>query len=363
MTIPAGDRRDPVGVINILAMASERGVDTARLAATAAIDPSGLDAPGAHVLAWQELAMIEALVAALPGLDPAAAGLEAGLRYRVSAFGLFGWAMLTRPTLGDALSLWGRLPTLGLSFSAITVSMTPAALDFTLDDRPLHALAPPVHRFLVARGLVSTAVLVADLLGEAVRPDMARSALTLPRDPNLQDRFMAVLGPALIFDDNATARPAHRLRYSGDLPPRALPLAHPAATRAAERAFLAEAAHRGAAGPVAALKVLLRDVTDGLPPADLGTAARRLALSERSLRRRLAEAGTGFRQERDAALAERARRLLILDGLTVDATAARLGYADAAAFSRAFRRWTGDAPGRFARAQPRRSTTTASSTT
>ena len=262
--------------------------------------------------------MIEALVAALPELDPAAAGLEAGLRYRVSAFGLFGWAMLTRPTLGDALSLWGRLPTLGLSFSAITVGMTPAALDFTLDDRPLQALAPPVLRFLVARGLISTAVLVTDLLGEAVRPAMARTALALPHDPELRDRFGAILGPALVFGDRAAAHAPHRLRYPATLPPRALPLAHPAATRAAERAFLADAAHRGAAGPVAALRVLLRDMNDGL---------------------------------------------LILDGLTVDATAARLGYADAAAFSRAFRRWTGDAPGRFARAQPRLSTTTASSTT
>ena len=87
-----------------------------------------------------------------------------------------------------------------------------------------------------------------------------------------------------------------------------------------------------------------------------------VALSERSLRRRLAAAGTSFRQRRDMALAERAQRLLA-EGVPVERVAGELGYADAAAFTRAFRRWTGETPGRFARSQPRRSAMTASSTT
>ncbi|WP_298649339.1 AraC family transcriptional regulator [uncultured Tistrella sp.] len=355
--IHAGDRRDPVGVLNILEMARGRGLDPAALAAAA----GGLDAADrgdTPVLAWQELAVIEALLRALPDEDPAVLGLETGLRYRVSAFGLFGWAMLTRAVFVDALALWARLPTLGLSFSAITAEHPPGQpIVFTLDDRGLTSLPRGVHRFLVARGLVSTAVLTADLLAAPVMPLAARIGIASPADGAGRDRFHEVLGPGLVFFG---AEGGHRLIYHAGLATRPLPFAHPAATRTAERAFLAEAARRGVGGPVAALDVLLRD--EAGPPVDLVSAARRLALSERSLRRRLAAAGTSFRQRRDMALAERAQRLLA-EGVPVERVAGELGYADAAAFTRAFRRWTGETPGRFARSQPRRSAMTASSTT
>lgn len=353
--VHAGDRRDPVGVLNILEMAGGHGLDPAALAAGAGLDAAGRsDAP---VLAWQELALIEALLRALPDQDPARLGLETGLRYRVSAFGLFGWAMLTRAAFADALALWGRLPTLGLSFSAITAQHLPGQpIIFVLDDHGLGSLPRAVRRFLVARGLVSTAVLTADLLAAPVMPMAAEIGIPPPTEASDRDRFHEVLGPHLVFGRGG----GHRLIYHAALARRPLPFAHPVATRTAEQAFLAEAARRGAGGPVAALDVLLRD--DAGPPVDLVQAARRLAISERSLRRRLAAAGTSFRQRRDVALAERAQRLLGED-MPVERVAIALGYADAAAFTRAFRRWTGETPGRFARSQPRRSAMTASSTT
>ncbi|AFK52670.1 AraC family transcriptional regulator [Tistrella mobilis] len=353
--VHAGDRRDPVGVVNILEMARGRGLDPAALAVAGGLD--ALRPADAPVLAWQELAVIEAVLRALPDQDPALLGLETGLCYRVSAFGLFGWAMLTRAVFADALALWARLPTLGLSFSAITARYPPGeAIVFTLDDHGLVSLPRAVHRFLVARGLVSTAVLTADLLAAPVMPMAAGIDIPPPSEVQDRDRFHEVLGPHLVFGGGG----GHRLVYHAALAGRPLPFAHPVATRTAERAFLAEAARRGVGGPMAALDVLLRD--EAGPPADLVQAARRLAMSERSLRRRLAAAGTSFRQRRDAALAERARRLLV-EGVAVERVAIALGYADAAAFTRAFRRWTGETPGRFARSQPRRSAMTASSTT
>jgi AraC-like DNA-binding protein len=67
-----------------------------------------------------------------------------------------------------------------------------------------------------------------------------------------------------------------------------------------------------------------------------------LALSERTLRRGLQAEGTSFQGELDAALAEIASERLGVD--SVEAVAASLGFADAATFRRAFRRWRGGAP-------------------
>ncbi len=71
--------------------------------------------------------------------------------------------------------------------------------------------------------------------------------------------------------------------------------------------------------------------------------ARRLGHSTRSLRRGLADEATSF-----AGIVQHVRRALsqayLLDGQRTDDVAARLGYASAEAFLRAFRRWTGTGP-------------------
>lgn len=75
------------------------------------------------------------------------------------------------------------------------------------------------------------------------------------------------------------------------------------------------------------------------------TLAKAVAMSRRSLERALAEEGTSA-----AALIEderKQRALAWLPALSVDEVAARLGYSDARAFARAFKRWTGVAPSRI----------------
>lgn len=75
--------------------------------------------------------------------------------------------------------------------------------------------------------------------------------------------------------------------------------------------------------------------------------ARALFVSKRTLARRLDLEGTSYRQIRDQFLAELARRYLLEPRQTVETVAASLGYHDAAAFRKAFRRWTGMTPKRY----------------
>ena len=86
----------------------------------------------------------------------------------------------------------------------------------------------------------------------------------------------------------------------------------------------------------------------GRASLDIATVAVEMNTSERSLRRHLEEAGTSFRDLVQEQRLLRAQSLLRAGRIPVAETAARLGYADAAAFCRAFRDWTGTSPMQFA---------------
>lgn len=74
------------------------------------------------------------------------------------------------------------------------------------------------------------------------------------------------------------------------------------------------------------------------------TVARSMGLSRQTLYRRLREEGLTFEVLLDGLRRKLALRFLKEDRLSVKDAAYRLGFADPAAFSRAFKRWTGMSP-------------------
>ncbi|MEU6587271.1 helix-turn-helix domain-containing protein [Nocardia sp. NPDC046763] len=90
-------------------------------------------------------------------------------------------------------------------------------------------------------------------------------------------------------------------------------------------------------------------INDALKDGDLSldSVARRLTISTRTLQRRLLDTGTTWREEVDTVRYEHAVDLLRTTNLPIRSIAARIGYADARAFRRSFRRWTEQPPGQF----------------
>ncbi len=83
-----------------------------------------------------------------------------------------------------------------------------------------------------------------------------------------------------------------------------------------------------------------------LPVGEAGVeaVARELGFSRQTLYRRLRAEGTTFDQVLDELRYRTALHHLIDQGASVNETAYRLGFSDPAAFSRAFKRWTGKSP-------------------
>jgi AraC-like DNA-binding protein len=76
---------------------------------------------------------------------------------------------------------------------------------------------------------------------------------------------------------------------------------------------------------------------------DQAEAAQRLGVSVATMRRRLTQAGTGFRELRARGLNERAKRMLAAHRHPTD-VAETLGFSDGRSFARAFKAWNGVTP-------------------
>lgn len=82
-------------------------------------------------------------------------------------------------------------------------------------------------------------------------------------------------------------------------------------------------------------------------PPKLARVAATLFVSERTLKRRLQEESASFQALVDQVRLERAAELLTNTSMNLSQIAEALGYADAANFTRAFKRWTRTSPSRF----------------
>jgi AraC-like DNA-binding protein len=89
-------------------------------------------------------------------------------------------------------------------------------------------------------------------------------------------------------------------------------------------------------------EALVRSLHDGTPT--LECVAARLAMSPRTLQRRLADLDLNFQHLLDRTRAELARGYLLEGNLTLSEIALLLGYSEQSAFNRAFKRWTGQTP-------------------
>jgi AraC-like DNA-binding protein len=81
--------------------------------------------------------------------------------------------------------------------------------------------------------------------------------------------------------------------------------------------------------------------------ASLDSVARSLHLSARTLRRRLGDHKTSFREQLDELRADLGRARVADAAHPLKAIAAELGFSDQSTFQRAFKRWTGLTPAQY----------------
>lgn len=318
-------------------LAAEHGVPPAITLGGTDIPPAALRDPEAEITAGQELQLVRNLVAEL-GAVPAL-GLEAGTRYHAATHGIWGFAVISSPTIGAALDVATRFFELSFSYAQVRMERGPGGVTLALDD---HDTPEEVRSFLAERDVAGVGTIQRDLIGDTLRPE--RFTLRLPR-PAYADRFVEVVGSMPEFDADLTS-----ITVSAELLNLPLPQANPHTAALCERQcaelMQRRLARRGIAGEVRDLLSRRSTVTDQ------DDVARELNVSVRTLRRQLAEEGTSYR-ELSAEVGRLLAEELLAAGFSVEEVAHRLGYSGASAFTHAFRRWHGTTPGQYARARRR----------
>jgi AraC-like DNA-binding protein len=334
--MPGFFRRPDTLAITVLAQLvrylEDQGMDWRGMLARAGIDPDSVDDPDGRIPVEAYIA-VEAEAVRSSG-DPCF-GLKVGAYYRPGSWSIADAVLMNCSSLERAMSLAGRYAKLVSYLIRASARFVPGAVELVFS---VPARYPPLSPHCYYTFLASLLTMLRGLTGVRLCP--LRVALAGPApDAAARAEFEAFFGCPVEFGQG---------RYAAAFDPavgRLKPARpDPAALDRARRLAEAVLAKLEASGSVVdeLVPLIASSLAAGGP--SLRAAARELGRSPRALQARLAAEGATYRS-----LLRDCRRRLALEhfaaGRSVEETAFLLGFADQAAFRKAFRAWTGTTPG------------------
>jgi len=280
----------------------------------------------------QEMRLIENLILALP--DVPALGFRLGMQYNVSTFGIWGFALRTSRTLRDAATR--ALQYLPLSTAYCRIYQFEDADHYGLcmdpESIPLH-----LRQFLLERDMATGLNLMRELSLAGVSVTTAEFQGKPPEYANLIEELSG-----LKFTYNS---PRNTMKIHISNMDKPLPTFDANLVRMLDEQCQMQLKRRQTIGVAEQVRKQLLGPL-GLVAA-LDNVATTLAMSPRSLRRKLEQENTNFRAIVDEERRQIALQLLTCSNMILDELAIHLGYTDTASFTRAFRRWMGCSPGEY----------------
>jgi AraC-like DNA-binding protein len=332
----------PVHATRVLCeVANERGIPTSEVLAGTAIHPADLHDPDAMVSAVDEIAAVRRVLARLPGA--VGLGVDVGSRSTLTHLGLFGFAVMSCGTLRELFSIAMRY--FALTTMHIDLTLFETAEECVIELDAAH-LPEDVRGFFIERdiaGIITTTMTFALPVAEKYAEEVS-AELAVDEEPL---RPLLELVPV---HDVAFGRAHTRVHLPRAMFDEPLPQADPNTLQMcmAQCDVLMQSSERRRGITALVRTKLFRD--SGVFPT-LPDVAAELDIHPRTLRRRLAEEGTSFRELLNEARSTVAIDLLHNVGLTVEEVSTRLGYTEVSTFSHAFKRWHGVAPSAYSRAR------------
>lgn len=339
MDHPAWDfPRSPIPTRVLTEVAQAHGMSQSECLRGTGLSPADLADPDGTVEGRQEVAAARNLIShvgALPGL-----GVEAGLRLTLgSAGGILGFAVLSSRTVRDAITVGLRYLALSPAFVHVLYQEVGERAVILFDDSHI---PPDVRSFFIERDLAAIGQLLPLLFGDDFPWHDVTVELRL--DP-AHCRALSAKFPGI---EVTPGQAANVLTMPRELLERALPQADPQTAILCQQQCheLLDRRHRRRRTATMVRALLVRDPSD-MP--SMATAGRQLRIDPRTLNRHLAREQTSYRALINETREALAIELLATTGLTVAEVASRLGYSEVAAFSRAFKGWTGAPPSTYRR--------------
>lgn len=318
-------------------VARESGIDPSQCLSNTGIDYSDLSRVDFRFSTEQEVQAIRNLIQIAPKTH--GLGALVGKRMHVNAFGIWGFAILTSPTLRAAIRT--SLDYVQLSFviaeHGLMENGDGARLEFDMRGLPTET-----HRYLLERHSVVAMTFITELIQKPGFRDFVFE--TPDDDPEYEEAISDLLGIQV-----RGGRPHHALAFPADLLDRPLPKSDPVTLRFCLdqcEALMEQADSQSAPWSRKVRDAIFDDMGSEQSIEDI---AAKLSLTERTLRRRLTEERTSFRDLYTDARMSLAHELLATAGLNVETVAWRVGYSEPASFVRAFSKRYGKTPGEVRR--------------
>ncbi|MEH2562396.1 AraC-like DNA-binding protein [Bradyrhizobium sp. AZCC 2289] len=269
-------------------------------------------------------------------------GLLAGARQRISDYGIYGYAMVSSPTFGDALM-----------FSLQHVTMAGPAvkqISFRVDGRTAilrsHGLDTLGDLLPFAAEFWRSSM--TSLFSRVLETPFPSTRMIFPFPPPVHWRnYERMFNCPVDFDAETM-----EWHFNADVLGRPCPNANPITAKICQQVcdvVLTE--QPGDSDLVRKIRSACLNSPGRFPAA--GEIAEKLGLSLRTLHRRLAEEGLSYQTIVDRMRQSVATELLENTHMGIDQVAERVGFADATSFRKAFKKWTGNAPSDFRLGQDR----------
>jgi AraC-like DNA-binding protein len=313
------------GLTRVPRLLSGFGVAAADTLAAAGLPPDALDDPERR---WPYLAVARMLTESVRATGCEHFGLLVGREWGLEELGLIGRLMRHSPTLGDALRVGTVMQRLNSDGgTAFLMQQGRSALVGYAVFHPLAERVVPMYDGVM--GLIANCM--RELCGPGWHPTEVRLPRIVPADETpYRHHFRCPV--RFDADHAAVVFPAEELE-------RSLPEANARTLAVLEAA----ASTRDAVDLVPQLYRSLRLLLlEGSASGD--RAAQLFDMHRRTLSRRLRRQGRTFQSILDEVRYEAARHLLGDTQVPIVEISGALGYAEASAFTRAFRRWSGMAP-------------------
>lgn len=296
-----------------------------------------LDDPKGEIEAHQEVQLIRNLIQALPHIPTL--GLQAGTRYHVTTYGLWGYAVMSSPTLGTGIGMASRM--LNLTFS-LTINEIEQLGDQIISTFQSDHLPPDVRQFILDRDRAAVITLQREILGHPL-PFRAIQMRRAEPTPDVVEAYTSLFGIRPLF-----SQPRDCALFDAALMREPLPQADPHTAALCEQMCrkLVEA-RKARTGVAAQVRDRLLRTPGHIP--DMEEIAAEMRITSRTLRRHLTAEGATFRALLEEVRSTLAEELMASASLTHGEIAERLGYADVTTFIEAFRRWKGMPPSEFRR--------------
>jgi AraC-like DNA-binding protein len=327
----------------LLETSRARGVDARALALAAGLPESALDPLPESLAARDYIALLAA--GALLSNDPHF-GLHVGERVRLGTYSVYGLILLACANFAQALEQTLRYEQLAHDLGRSRLELDTA--DAPGADARSAGVArytwtshyPDASRHLAESVFAGIRTFGAWLAGRPLAPLRLAFAHTSDADPA---EYARVLGIVPEFGAGA-----HLACFDAALLAMPVPNAdagmYPVLQQHAERLLREREDERERHGIVAEVRAcVIRNLAKDR--VRLAGIAGELALSPRTLQRKLADAGASFQQVLDAARFALAQDYLRQRGLSLADIAFLLGYQEQSAFTHAFREWSGMNPG------------------